>query len=264
LLFVYNMSNIPASEQHSEKVNRLFSKIAGRYDIANDLQSFFLHRRWKKRVAKLSGINKDSVALDLCCGTGDIAFELVKYGARVFALDFSQMMLELAMKRWEEFKNACKIQRPCCSLSGRPTITYNVPGEIIFVKGDSLRLPFFDNSFDAITIGYGLRNLSDWKLAIAEMIRVAKPGGKIVILEFGKPELKLWRLIYFWYLKNIIPWLGKFTAGDFDAYYYIYESLMRYPGQFLVADEMSRAGCRNTQIINILGGAMTINYGEKS
>jgi demethylmenaquinone methyltransferase/2-methoxy-6-polyprenyl-1,4-benzoquinol methylase len=174
------------------------------------------------------------------------------------------MMLEIAMKRWEEFKNAGKIQRPCCSLSGRPTITYNVPGEIIFVKGDSLRLPFFDNSFDAITIGYGLRNLSDWKLAIAEMIRVAKPGGKIVILEFGKPELKLWRLIYFWYLKNIIPWLGKFTAGDFDAYYYIYESLMRYPGQFLVADEMSRAGCRNTQIINILGGAMTINYGEKS
>lgn len=258
------MGNVPENGQHSEMVERLFTKIAKRYDIANDLQSFFLHRRWKKQVARFSQVDKNSIALDLCCGTGDIALELAKYGSRVVALDFSQRMLELAQKRWEEYNNTKKIERPCCPLGAKPRVVDNVLGEIVFIKGDSLRLPFKDNSFDAITIGYGLRNLSDWKLGITEMVRVAKPGGRVIILEFGKPECKVWRAIYFWYLKNIVPWLGKITAGDFDAYYYIYESLIRYPGQFLVADEMSQLGCKNTQIINILGGAMTINYGEKS
>lgn len=257
------MGKPPVSDQHSKKVERLFTKIARRYDIANDLHSFFLHRRWKKRVAELARVDRDSIALDLCCGTGDIAFELAKHGSRIIALDFSQTMLEIAKNRWIRIKNSPNIHRPCCALNANLILKSSETGDICFVKADSLWLPFNDNSFDAITIGYGLRNLADWRRGLTEMFRVSKPGGRILILEFGKPELKLWRAIYFWYLEKIVPWLGKITAGDFNAYYYIYESLMRYPGQYLVSQEMSRLGYQNLKIISIFGGAMTINYGEK-
>lgn len=257
------MGKIIESQKHSEKVERLFTKIARRYDLANDLQSFFLHRLWKKRVADLAEITKGSMALDLCCGTGDIAFELAKRGASVVAIDFSQTMLEHGINRWQSTKNSAIATRPCCPLNPGSLMKIQIPSAVWFMKADCLTLPFKDNSFDAVTIGYGLRNLSDWKRGLSEMLRVTKKGGRVLILEFGKPESRIWRSLYFWYLRRVVPWLGKITAGDFDAYYYIYESLIRYPGQFIVNEEMAQLGCHETRIINILGGAMTINYGKK-
>lgn len=240
---------------------KMFDRISRRYDLANDLQSLFLHRLWKKRAVALADVKSGSIALDICCGTGDISIELAKTGAFVIGVDLSVEMLNVASERSKDYFTLPK----CCPNAAciPQNSFYNKELKSHLIKADALNLPFVDNSFDAITIGYGLRNLVDWKKGLAEMLRVAKPGGRIIILEFGKPKNRLWRGLYFFYLKRIVPFLGKFTAGDYDAYFYIYESLVRYPGQFIVNDFLQNLGCAETKIISILGGAMTINYCKK-
>jgi demethylmenaquinone methyltransferase/2-methoxy-6-polyprenyl-1,4-benzoquinol methylase len=131
------------------------------------------------------------------------------------------------------------------------------------MRGDAQHLPLSDNSFDIITIGYGLRNLADWQNGLREMCRVAKPGGRLLVLDFGKPENPLWRGMYFGYLKIFVPFLGLVFAGNASAYAYILESLKTYPGQHGVASKMRELHLANIQIFNLLGGAMSINYGEK-
>jgi demethylmenaquinone methyltransferase/2-methoxy-6-polyprenyl-1,4-benzoquinol methylase len=122
---------------------------------------------------------------------------------------------------------------------------------------------FPDASFDAVTMGYGLRNLSGWEAGLREMMRVAKPGGRVVILEFGKPDNALWRAIYMGYLRFAVPVMGLAFCGNAAAYSYILESLRHYPGQRGVAAKMTELGLVSVKIINLLGGAMSINYGEK-
>jgi len=225
-------------EQRAAKVNDLFGAIARRYDLINDLQSFGLHRRWKRRVAELAAITPGTRALDLCCGTGDIALALAQRGAEVTGLDFSAPMLSVAIERKR-------------------------PDDTLFIQGDAMNVPFPDNSFDAVTMGYGLRNLSSWETGLAEMQRVAKPGGRIVILEFGKPANALWRALYFTHLRCSVPLTGWLFCGNAQAYAYILESLKHYPGQLAVADRMREMKLANVRVINLLGGAMAINYGEK-
>ena len=123
--------------------------------------------------------------------------------------------------------------------------------------------PFPDNSFDAVTVGYGLRNLASWETGLGEMFRVAKPGGRLVVLDFGKPPNALWRAIYFTHLKMTVPLLGWLFCGNADAYAYILESLKHYPAQEGVAAKMRELNLSNVRIVNLLGGAMAINYGEK-
>ena len=126
-----------------------------------------------------------------------------------------------------------------------------------------MRLPFRTDTFDIVTVGYGLRNLSEWQTGLSEMQRVAKPGGRLLVLDFGKPANPLWRTLYFAYLRLFVPVLGKIFCGDSSAYAYILESLKHYPAQIGVADKMHELGLHRIRTINLLGGAMGINYGEK-
>ncbi|MGA9780468.1 MAG: bifunctional demethylmenaquinone methyltransferase/2-methoxy-6-polyprenyl-1,4-benzoquinol methylase UbiE [Limisphaerales bacterium] len=240
------MSNIfyAPGEQRAAKVNDLFAAIARRYDLLNDLQSFGLHRHWKRRVVELAAVQPGQCALDVCCGTGDIALGLAGGGAEVIGLDFSRAMLEIAETRC--LKN-----------------TQSATANSKFIQGDAQQLPFPDNSFDAVTVGYGLRNLASWETGLGEMFRVAKPGGRLVVLDFGKPPNALWRAIYFTHLKMTVPLLGRLFCGNADAYAYILESLRHYPAQEGVTAKMRELKLSNVRVINLLGGAMAINYGEK-
>jgi len=234
--------------QRAAKVNDLFAAIARRYDLLNDLQSFGLHRIWKRRVVELAAVQSGNRALDLCCGTGDIAFALAQRGAETTGLDFSDKMLEVAKNRSQKLKS--------------PTSISQLPSPN-FIQGDAQQIPFPENSFDIVTVGYGLRNLTSWEKGLEEMRRVARPGGRIVVLDFGKPPNALWRKIYFTHLKCSVPLIGLLFCGNASAYAYILESLKNYPAQLAVAEKMCGLNLKNVRVINLLGGAMAINYGEK-
>jgi len=233
-------------DQRAAKVQDLFARIAPRYDQINDLQSFGLHRYWKRRVIRLARPEPGQRALDLCCGTGDLALALARRGAQVAGLDFSEPMLAAARSRKFQVQSEAKSAPPG------------------FVRGDAMRLPFSDNAFDVVTVGYGLRNLARWEAGLEEMQRVAKPGGRLLVLDFGKPDNAVWRSLYFGYLKLFVPWLGLIFCGNAGAYAYILESLKHYPAQHAVAAKMRELGLINLRTIALLGGAMSINYGEKA
>jgi demethylmenaquinone methyltransferase/2-methoxy-6-polyprenyl-1,4-benzoquinol methylase len=233
-----------SGEQRAAKVNDLFARIARRYDFLNDLQSFGLHRCWKRRLADLAQVQNGTLALDLCCGTGDIAFALAWRGAETTGLDFTPQMLEVAAAR-QQANSKLKMQN------------------LKFLQGDAQRLPFGDSTFEVVTIGYGLRNLTNWELGLEEMRRVARPGARIIVLDFGKPANPLWRALYFAHLKMSVPIIGLLFCGNASAYAYILESLKHYPAQLAVAEKMRRLNLVNVRVINLLGGAMAINYGEK-
>jgi demethylmenaquinone methyltransferase/2-methoxy-6-polyprenyl-1,4-benzoquinol methylase len=175
----------------------------------------------------------------LCCGTGDLALALARKGAATTGLDFSEKMLAVAAER---------------SQTQNPT----------FIQGDAQQVPFPENSFDIVTVGYGLRNLTSWERGVEEMVRVAKPGARLIVLEFGKPANALWRAIYFTHLRLSVPLIGLLFAGNAQAYAYILESLKHYPAQLAVAEKMRALKLANVRVINLLGGAMAINYGEKA
>lgn len=237
-----------SGERRAAKVNDLFAAIARRYDLINDLQSFGLHRLWKRRVVKLAQIKKGGRALDLCCGTGDISFALAQRGAETVGLDFSEKMLEVAETRRQKISSS--------------NSKFKI-ANLKFIQGDAQQLPFPDDSFDAVTIGYGLRNLASWERGVDEMVRVAKPGARLIVLDFGKPANWLWRKIYFAHLRCSVPLIGLLFCGNASAYAYILESLKHYPAQLAVAEKMRALKLQNVRVINLLGGAMAINCGEK-
>lgn len=226
-------------ERRAEKVHALFATIARRYDLINDVQSFGMHRRWKRRLVALANVKSGMRALDVCCGTGDIALALAAHGADTTGLDFTEAMLAVAKQK--------------------PT-----PGKVDFIQGDAMKLPFPDTVFDAVTVGYGLRNLASWETGLSEMVRVARPGGRVVVLDFGKPDNAFWRALYFGYLRLCVPVFGLLFARRADAYAYILESLKHYPAQRGVDAKMRAAGLKNVRIVNLMGGAMSFNYGEKA
>ena len=229
--------------QRAARVGALFGTIAPRYDLLNDIQSLGLHRVWKRRLVRLAGCKPGAPVLDICCGTGDIALQLAEAGARVTGVDFSEPMLDVARRR------ARQRSLPEAQLSYR--------------TGDALHLPFEAESFDAVTVGYGLRNLSDWTAGLREMTRVARPGARILVLDFGKPPNPLLRSVYFAYLRVMVPVFGFLFCGNAAAYAYILESLRHYPGQAGVEQEMRRLGLVEVRTLNLLGGMMSINAGRR-
>ena len=231
----------PTAGERAGRVRALFDAIAAKYDLTNDLQSLGMHRRWKRLMVKLAGLRPGERALDLCCGTGDISFRLAEQGA-VCGLDFSQPMLGVARQR------AAKLQN-------------GVPH---FFCGDALKLPFKDATQDVVTISYGLRNLEDFEGGLKEMLRVLKPGGRLLIMDFGKPDFGPWRQAYFLYLRVAVPLFGLLMHGDAAAYAYILESLRHYPGQRGVAAACEKLGCTGGSVHNLLGGAMSINVAHKA
>lgn len=218
--------------ERAQKVRKLFRRIARNYDLINDLQSFGLHRLWKRRLAALAAARKGAPVLDLCCGTGDIGRLLSAEGARVVGCDFT----------WEMIAAAPPANR----------------GQF-FVQGDALRLPFKNGSFDVGTIAYGLRNLASFEQGLAEMRRVLKPGGRLLILDFGRPANRAWRSLYFIYLRTVVPVFGLLFAQDAAAYRYILDSLENYPAQDGVSRLLEESGWNSIAVENFLGGVMSIH-----
>jgi demethylmenaquinone methyltransferase/2-methoxy-6-polyprenyl-1,4-benzoquinol methylase len=228
--------------QRAPKVREMFSRIAQRYDLVNDVMSFGLHRRWKRDTVRLAtdGARRPTRVLDLCCGSGDLGFLAEETGAApVVGADFTLPMLAVAQRR----------RQAAGSRAG-------------FVEADALTLPFPDAAFDAVVVGYGLRNVADLSAALAEMRRVLAPGGRVAILDFGKPENPFARALYWAYLRAAMPIVGWLFHGDADTYRYIPESLERYPAQRGVERMMRQAGFANARYENRLLGTMGINLGE--
>ena len=222
----------------------MFSRLARRYDLVNDVMSFGLHRLWKRQTVAIAaqGPARGGRWLDLCCGTGDMGFLAEGTGVsgpRVVGADFTLPMLAVARERKLADKKAAA-----------------------FTQADALRLPFPDGTFDAITVGYGLRNLADPGAGLAEMRRVLAPGGRAVILDFGKPRNPVAAALYQAFLHTMMPAVGLFFHGDADTYLYIPASLKRYPGQRGVAELMRRTGFTNVRYEDRFLGTMGINIGE--
>jgi demethylmenaquinone methyltransferase/2-methoxy-6-polyprenyl-1,4-benzoquinol methylase len=225
------------------KVREMFARIARRYDLLNDVMSLGLHRRWKRQVVRLAlaGRTGPLRVLDLCCGTGDLAFlaEAAAPSARVFGLDFTLPMLAIARERR--------------AAGGR---------KALFAEGDALALPFADGTFDAVTIGYGLRNVAEPLACLREVRRVLAPGGRVVVLDFGKPESESARALYDRVLRSLTSVVGSVAHGDPDTYRYIPESLEAYPAQRGVRDLMTEAGLVGARYEDRLFGTMGLNVGE--
>ncbi len=233
-------------QQRAAGVIELFDAIALRYDLINDLQSLGMHRRWKRRFVELAGVRPRERALDLCCGTGDIALALAGQGAEVIGLDFSAPMLAVAHSR-------SRGSAPAAGTAPNPQ----------FLRGNALMIPFGDDTFDVVTIAYGLRNLASFEQGLREMWRVARPGGRILVLDFAKPDQPLWRSLCFGYLKCCVPIFGRVFCRNADTYAYILESLKHYPAQHGVAAALGAMKCTRVRVMSLLGGAMSIHYGEK-
>src|SRR6266404_3529493 len=214
--------------QRAERVKALFARIASRYDLINDLQSFGLHRYWKARVLKIGSPAPGQRALDICCGTADISLALAKRGVSVVGLDFCAQMLNVARARKAKLRTlnpgvdseTSLTQPQPHGVNGWNSRAANL-GSLAFVRADALQVPFPDNTFDIVSVGYGLRNLADWAIGLREMQRVARPGGRLLVLDFGKPDNRIWRGLYFGYLRLFVPWLGRVFCGDANAYAYI-------------------------------------------
>jgi len=228
-------------EKRAPKVREMFSRLAGRYDVVNDVMSFGLHRVWKKQTVRLALDGRHGVIrwLDLCCGTGDLCFRAERENVRVCGADFTLPMLAVARRRKIEQRRTSR-----------------------FLQADALRLPFADGSFDVISVGYGLRNLADPERGLTEMRRVLAPGGRAVILDFGKPENPIAGALYQGFLYTMMPAVGWLFHGDPQTYLYIPESLKRYPGQRGVQEMMRRAGFVHARYEEKLLGTMGINIGE--
>lgn len=231
-------------KDRAPKVRDLFAVVAPRYDLINDLQSLGWHRHWKRRLVKLAAPKRGERALDVCCGTGDIAFALAAAGAETTGFDFSTGMLEVARHR-----QARKTDPQARAIQ--------------FVQGDALALPFADGAFHLVTISYGLRNLADFDRGLRELTRVLAPGGRLLVLDFGKPDRAWWRWLYFQHLRWICPLFGRLFCGDADTHGYILESLQAYPAQHGVDAALRKLGYAETRILPILGGMMSLNYGQR-
>jgi demethylmenaquinone methyltransferase / 2-methoxy-6-polyprenyl-1,4-benzoquinol methylase len=222
-------------ERRAEKVRELFATIARRYDLLNDVMTLGLHRHWKQRLVELA--SKPHDVLDLCCGTGDIA---LRFAGHVVGVDFTEEMLRVAQARG--------------SAGASPSR---------WVRADALQLPFEDGSFDIVSVGYGLRNLADIERGLRETYRVLRPGGKLLSLDFGRPENQLLRKMYFAHLRFHLPLMGRWSCGDPDAYAYILASLGAYPAQRGIKALMEEIGYRDCSFEEFVGGTMAINFGRK-
>jgi len=232
-----------SSEQFASQVNRMFDRIAGHYDAMNSVMTAGLHHRWRKRTAERARLREGDSALDVCCGTGDLAFELARHvgpTGTVVGCDFSRPMLELA--------RAKSVDRWATSVR--------------FEYADALELPYGDESFDAVTVGFGVRNLADLDRGLSEMARVLKPGGRMVILEITQPRRPPLSLFYSLWFDRIIPLLGA-LAGDRDAYTYLPESVRSFPSPHGLAERMDAAGLERILVTVLAGGIIAIHSGER-
>jgi demethylmenaquinone methyltransferase/2-methoxy-6-polyprenyl-1,4-benzoquinol methylase len=226
-------------ERKRSHVRRLFATIADRYDVITIALSCGQDSRWKRRLTELAGVREGERALDLACGTGDIALLLRQRGGHVVGLDVTYRMLQLARAK--------------------------TPGDPLrLVTGDMMALPFASATFDLVTTGYGLRNVPALAPAVEEAARVLKPGGRMLSLDFNRPENPAVRAAYLGYLWAVGGALGWLLHRDPETYRYIPESIRRYPGATGVARLLAAGGFADVQVVPLLGGLMSLHVARRA
>jgi demethylmenaquinone methyltransferase/2-methoxy-6-polyprenyl-1,4-benzoquinol methylase len=217
-------------------VARMFDDVAERYDLTNDLLSLGQDRRWRRAVVEAVAPESGERVLDLAAGTGTSSVPFADRGAFVVPCDFSLGMLSSGRRR-------------------RP--------ELAFVAGDAMRLPFADGSFDAVTISFGLRNVHDPEAALREMLRVTRPGGRLVVCEFSHPTWGPFRQVYTEYLMRALPAVARAVSSNPDAYVYLAESIRQWPDQRGLAAQLQRAGWRDVAWRDLSGGIVALHRGRR-
>jgi len=234
-----------AEHDRQGRVNEIFTSVASKYDLMNDLMSGGVHRLWKRFVANKTGLRPGGRALDVAGGTADIAMlmaERVGAEGEVVVFDINHDMLKVGEAR--------------CIDKGF------VKG-IKFVRGNAEEIGFADNTFDCVTIGFGVRNVTHLDRAFSEMTRVARPGGRVICLEFSHPKNPAFKKVYDIYSANLIPMIGERITGNRDAYTYLHESIRKFPTQQKLKKIMEDAGLFNVRYYNLFGGIAAVHIGDK-
>jgi demethylmenaquinone methyltransferase/2-methoxy-6-polyprenyl-1,4-benzoquinol methylase len=234
----FGFERVPEGEK-AKRVEEVFDRVAGRYDLMNDLMSFGLHRLWKAFTVTLARIRPGERVLDVASGSGDLARAMAARGAEVCLSDINGPMLARGRDRMAD--------------AGRLAPA---------VRCDAERLPFRAASFDCVTVGFGLRNMTHKDVALAEMARVLKPGGRLLVLEFSKVWAPLQKP-YDLYSFRVLPWLGERVAGDAASYRYLAESIRMHPDQPALAGMLEQAGLERVEYFNLAAGAVAVHRGYK-
>lgn len=240
----FGFTEVDEQEKQS-LVGEVFRSVASNYDIMNDAMSLGVHRAWKWYTIAQSGVKKGHQVLDLAAGSADLSVKFadrVGSRGRVFVTDINPHMLEQGRRRMADAGHA---------------------GNVEFCLVNAEQLPFASNSFDCITISFGLRNVTNKEVALAEMARCLKPGGKALVLEFSQPSNETFRQFYDAYSFNVIPKLGELIAQDRDSYQYLVESIRQHPGQEVLQEMMLDAGFDHVRYHNLTGGIVALHIANK-
>jgi demethylmenaquinone methyltransferase / 2-methoxy-6-polyprenyl-1,4-benzoquinol methylase len=234
-----------AAADKAARVRSVFASVAGRYDVMNDLMSFGAHRLWKQFALSLSGLRPGQRALDVAGGTGDLAAGLLRQVGKsgsVVLSDINPHMLDIGRDR---------------------LLDAGFVGNVEFIVADAERLPFADNEFDCVSIGFGLRNVTDKAAALNSMHRVLKPGGQLLVLEFSTPVAPGLKPLYDAYSFKVLPFLGGLVAKDSDSYRYLAESIRMHPNQEALLEMLHAAGFAQARYHNLAGGIVAVHRGYK-
>lgn len=240
----FGYEQVKTSEKQA-KVADVFHSVAAKYDIMNDLMSFGVHRLWKRFAIDCSGVRPGQKVLDLAGGTGDLTAKfsrIVGDKGQVILADINDSMLKVGRDKLRDL---------------------GVVSNVEYVQANAQALPFPDNTFDLITIAFGLRNVTDKDEALRSMYRVLKPGGRLLVLEFSKPSNELLSKAYDMYSFNLLPTMGKMVANDSESYKYLAESIRMHPDQDTLKGMMENAGFEQAQYYNLTGGIVALHRGYK-
>mgnify|MGYP001941672688 CR=1 FL=1 len=231
-------------DEKAHRVEQVFDSVASSYDVMNDLMSMGIHRAWKRFAIDLTAVRPDEFVLDLAAGTGDLALAMAsrigEKGQLVLA-DYNGNMLDI----------------------GRDRLVDQGHLGAGFVQADAESLPFADDSFDLVTMAFGLRNVRDKDAALRSIYRVLKPGGRLLVLEFSKPTNPLLAKAYDAYSFRVLPRMGELVANDADSYRYLAESIRKHPDQKTLQSMFDEAGFERTQVYNLTGGIVAVHRGYK-
>ena len=234
-----------AKNEKQNLVANVFNSVAQKYDVMNDLMSFGIHRLWKRYTIDSSGVRTGMKVLDIAGGTGDLTAQFSKRvgpTGEVVLADINDAMLEVGR---DKLRNR------------------GIVGNVRYVQANAEELPFADDSFDIITIAFGLRNVTDKQKALESMFRVLKPGGRLLVLEFSKPVQPLLNQAYDFYSFNVLPKMGQLVAGDAESYQYLAESIRMHPDQETLKGMMEQAGYDQVTYTNLTGGIVALHRGFK-
>lgn len=230
------------NKANKEQVHEVFQNISGKYDRLNNIISFEQHKNWRKKVMKEMNVQPGSIALDVCCGTADWTIALsqaVGHEGEVTGLDFSENMLKVGEQKTSAMEN------------------------IRLVQGDAMALPFDDNTFDYVTIGFGLRNIPDYKVALEEMYRVLKPGGMVVCLETSQPTMPVFKQGYQLYFKFVMPLFGKLFAKSKQEYEWLQQSAFDFPDRETLKQLFESVNFENVKVRSFTGGVAAMHLAYK-